>query len=260
MNLKGGTAKTVSAINAAAVLARYHGRRTLLIDADSQGNLSEFVVKDPDRLSEVQGTAELLMGGHRLDLLETKIPGAMLVAGNENLMDLDITAAKTGKADPMALADLFGNFCVKGSLLGSFDHCFIDCPPAFNAAAIAALTAADEVVIPVKLDAFGIRGFSRLLKQIQLMQRINRDLEIAGVLPTMFYSCPEQKEAEEELREALYALGIRCFHHIRRSKKVDSSTFEQMPLPYYSPKSCACIDYRIFIRDLIGEEDDDRGV
>ena len=256
MNLKGGTAKTVSAINAAAVLAKYHGMATLLIDADSQGNLSEFVAEDPKMIGRSVGTADLLKGGHRLDLLPTKIPGAMLVPGNEDLMDLDITAAKNGNADPMALADLFGNFfSVKGSCLSKFDHCFIDCPPAFNAAAIAALTAADDVVIPVKLDAFGIRGLSRLLKQIKAMQQINPDLEIAGVLPTMFYSCPEQKQAEADLREALHALGIRCFHHIRRSKKVDSSTFEQMPLPYYSPKSCACTDYRIFIRELVGEEE-----
>ena len=259
MNMKGGTAKTVTAINAAAILDRYHGQKVLLVDADSQCNLSDFVVKNPKDLDGARGTADLLKGFAPRALVETKIPGAMLLPGHEDLLDLDITAAKNGDANPLALsgwlADIWGD-----QYFGKFDRCFIDCPPAFNAAAVAALYAADDVIIPVKLDAFGIRGLSRLLKQIRSMQEINRDLKIAGVLPTIWYKNPRMEAAEAELRESLRALGIRCFHHIRRSPKVDSSTFEQEPLAYWSPKSAACRDYRAFVEELIGEDGEQRGV
>jgi len=125
---------------------------------------------------------------------------------------------------------------------------------------MAALAAADDVVIPVKLDAFGIRGLVKLTAQIRNMRKINPDLEIAGVLPTMYYTSAGQRQAEAELRASLEKLGIRCFQHIRRSPSVDGSTFEQSPLVYYSPKSGACRDYKIFVRDLIGEEAEDYGV
>jgi len=259
MNMKGGTAKTVTAINAAAILDKYHSQRTLLIDADSQCNLSDFVARDPKNLDGAKGMADLLKGFAPMALVETIIPQAMLLPGHEDLLDLDVTTIKTGHSDPLALAGWLADVC-RSDYYGKFDRCFIDCPPAFNAAAAAALYAADDVIIPVKLDAFGIRGLSRIIKQIRSMREINPDLKIAGVLPTMCYKDVALKAAEEDLRDSLEAVGIRCFHHIRRSPKVDGSTFEQMPLAYWSPNSAACIDYRNFVRELLGEEADRNGV
>ncbi len=244
MNLKGGTAKTVTAINAAAILSKVHGQRVLLVDADSQGNLSEFTIRDPETLDKTPGTAALLL--HQdANIVRTKMDNVK-----------DVSAFNGGDIDKMALADLLDAM----SKTDQFDRCLIDCPPAFSAAAMAALAAADEVLIPVKLDAFGIRGLASLLEQVRNMRRINPDLEIAGVLPTMFYNTPIQREAEEDLRQSLKALGIRCFRHVRRSPAVDSSTFAQSPLVYYSPKSAACRDYKLFVRELIGEEAEEDGV
>lgn len=255
MNLKGGTAKTVTAVNAAAILSKVHGQRVLLIDADSQGNLSEFTIRDTEALDKTPGTAALLQ--HRdANIVKTKMDDVKLMVGEPELMGLDISSAGGGKVDTMALSDLLGAL----SETDSFDRCLIDCPPAFSAAAMAALAAADEVLIPVKLDAFGIRGLASLLAQIRNMRRVNPDLEVAGVLPTMFYPTPTQREAEEDLRKSLKVLGIRCFHHVRRSPSVDASTFAQSPLVYYSPKSGACRDYKIFVRELLGEEAEDDGV
>lgn len=255
MNLKGGTAKTVTAINTAAILSKDYGQRVLLIDADSQGNLSEFTAKNPEELGGVPGTADLLKGNTALPV-ETKIPDVQLIPGDENLMALDVTAVSQGSANPMALKDLTDGL----GEAEAYDRVIIDCPPAFNAAAMAALLAADDVLIPVKLDAFGIRGLAKIMAQIRNMKKINPDLEVAGVLPTMYYSCPKQKEAEEDLRTALQAIGIRCFHHVQRSASVDSSTFEQKPLVYFSPTSKACRHYRQFVGELMGEEAEDDGV
>ena len=263
MNLKGGTAKTVTCINTAAILDKYYGRTVLLVDADSQCNLTDFVAEDPKTLDGAKGTADLLKGFAPMALVDTMIPSAALLPGHEDLLDLDVTAAKTGMADPMALADWLAYFSIPGSggvFNRQFDHCLIDCPPAFNAAAIAALSAADDVIIPVKMDGFAIRGLARILKQIRAMREINPDLEVAGVLPTMFHKKAGLEAEEEKLREALRALNIRCFHSIRWSKTVDPSTFLQLPLPYCSPTSGACLDYRAFVRELIGEEGENDGV
>ena len=249
MNLKGGTGKTVTAINTGAILAHDHDQTVLLIDADSQANLTEFVTRAPADRMVIGGMTDLLKG---LDAhpAPSKIPGVWLLPADEKLMALDVTSAGNGQADPMALAEFLDT--AESDI--STDWCIIDCPPAFNAAAMAALIAADEVVIPVKLDAFGIRGLSKILEQIRNMRKINPGLEIAGVLPTMFYDTPEQRKALSKLQNSLKAAGIHCFYPIHRSVMVDDSTFAEEPLIKSSPRSKACQCYRRFVKELLAME------
>ena len=102
MNMKGGTAKTVTVANAAAILAKM-GRQTLLIDADSQGNLSEFMAVDSGSLGSAIGIGDLLRGFAPMGLVRTKIPGADLLPGHEDLMTLDVAAMMGGQLDGDAL-------------------------------------------------------------------------------------------------------------------------------------------------------------
>ena len=243
MNLKGGTAKTVTAINAAAIMAEDYGLRVLLVDADSQANLTEFISRAPEDGIRAGGFADLLRCLKPFPM-PTKVKNVRLLAGDETLMALDVTAAGSGAADPMALAEWLK------AHEEDYDRVLIDCPPAFSAGAMAALIAADDVVIPMKLDAFGIRGMANLIEQIRNMKAVNPDLELAGVLPTMVYPGEQQQEALEQLTGKLTAAGIRTFHRIRRSPSVDGSTFRQAPLVQCSPKCGACRDYRIFVREL----------
>ena len=250
MNLKGGTAKTVTAINAAAILASDFAQRVLLVDADSQANLTEFVSFGlPDGIS-VGGYADLLRG-YEAYTIPTKLRNVSLLPADETLMALDITAAGSGEADPMALADFLGRNRDR------WDRCVIDCPPAFSAGAAAALVAADEVVIPLKLDAFGVRGLANLIEQINNMRRLNADLEIAGVLPTLCYPTEQQRKAAEDLRYNLTNLGIRMFYPIHRSPKIDEMTFAQKPITEFSPRCAPAKDYRLFVRALMQAEGGD---
>ena len=250
MNLKGGTGKTVTTINAAAILAQVHEKNVLAIDADSQASLTEFLQRGPADGLALGGMSDLLRG-MRAMATHSKLLNVDLLAADETLMALDIRAFDQGGADPMALANWLSD------REDEYDHVLIDCPPAFSAAAMAALIAADDVVIPLKLDAFGIRGLANILEQIKNMRRVNPDLRIAGVLPTMYYPDEIQQKAEATLRKALEPVGVHCFHHVRRSVKMDGSTFEQLPLLKFSPKSKTCWEYKLFVLDLLkGGEDD----
>ena len=238
MNLKGGTAKTTTTVNTAAILARDYGQRVLVVDADSQGNTTEFLglgVEHP-------GLADLLRGGEAM-IQATALADVDLLAADDTLMDLDLSKAAAGEAKLDCLLQLRKS----EDVAGRYDAMLIDCPPAFNAAAAAALLAADEVVIPMKLDAFSLRGMANLIRQIRNMQLINPTLRVAGILPTMWYNSEEIQKAERQLR--LSALPV--FPHIRRSAKVDDMTFRQQPLIYSSPKSGACQDYKRFVRRLM---------
>ena len=247
MNLKGGTAKTVSTINMAAILYRYHSRRILLVDADSQCNLTEFMTGElPPRERKTRGGLYDTLMGKNPALRPTAIPCVDILPATDELMNLDVSG-RSGAADLKALADL------KRELGSMYDDMLIDCPPSFSASSVAALLAADQVIIPMKLDAFGIRGMANLLLQIENMRSINPKLKVAGILPTMYYASPQMAEAEQQLRDC----GLPVYHHIRRSTMVDDMTFAQKPLIFTSPKSGACRDYRAFVEEFLkgGEHD-----
>lgn len=247
VNLKGGVAKSTTVINMAAILAKKHCKKILIIDADSQCNTTEFFGVNP----KCGNLAYILRGpGNHprpgayaaSHIQQTCFPGIDILAGDDSLMDLDLSKVEQQTVNANVLRYLMDEIKDK------YDYAFIDCPPAFNAASAAALIAADDVIIPIKLDAFSLRGMVNLTRQIMNMRRINPRLKIAGILPTMWYNDPEIADAEKQLREA----GLHVFPHIRRSDKVDKMTFRQEPLLISSPRSSAGIDYRKFVKEFVG--------
>lgn len=246
INLKGGVAKTTTVVNIAAVLARDYRQQVLLVDADSQCNLTEFFSVDDGDPSLADLLRDMEIG--TTDVVEAYIhpsnfDGISLIPGDDTLMDLDLTKVETNSVQVRALRDV----CNWMEEMGQFGWCIIDCPPAFNAASAAALLAADEVIIPIKLDAFSLRGMANLMRQIANMRKINPRLRLSGLLPTMWYRSKNVMEAEETLRRS----GLPVFDHIRRTDKVDDMTFAQKPLLVSSPRSAAGVDYRKFVRELI---------
>ena len=247
VNLKGGVAKSTTVINMAAILAKKHSKKVLIIDGDSQCNTTEFFGADPDKgnLATVlrNSGAEPKPGvDAAYNIQSTRFPGIDILAGDDSLMDLDLSKVEQQTVDANVLRYLVEKVRDK------YDFAFIDCPPAFNAASAAALIAADDVIIPIKLDAFSLRGMVNLTRQVLNMRRINPKLKIAGVLPTMWYKDPEIEDAEDQLRKA----GFHVFPHIRRSDKVDKMTFRQEPLLVSSPKSSAGKDYRKLVEEYVG--------
>lgn len=247
VNLKGGVAKTTTVINMAAILAKDHKKRVLIVDADSQCNTTEFFGVEAPKMN----LATVLRGAQyyvepdsyaRSCIQGTEYVNVEILPADETLMDLDLSKVEQGTVNSNVLRYLVE------AVKDRYDHILIDCPPAFNAASAAALIAADDVIIPIKLDAFSLRGMGNLMRQIWNMRRINPRLTLAGVLPTMWYKDEKIEQAETQLRES----GLRVFHHIRRSDKVDHMTFQQEPLLISSPKSGAGIDYRKFVNEFVG--------
>lgn len=247
VNLKGGVAKSTTVINMAAILAKRHCRKILIIDADSQCNTTEFFGADPEKGNLAKALrnsgAEPNPGvDAAFNIQSTRYDRIDILAGDDSLMDLDLSKVEQQTVNANVLRYLVEE------VRDMYDHAFIDCPPAFNAASAAALIAADDVIIPIKLDAFSLRGMVNLTRQIMNMRQINPRLKIAGILPTMWYNDPEIADAEKQLRDA----GLHVFPHIRRSDKVDKMTFRQEPLLISSPRSSAGIDYRKFVKEFVG--------
>ena len=221
LNLKGGVGKTVTSVNMAYILAADHKKRVLLADCDSQCNATEFY-----------------------GLTEPGLYGVDMLPASDALMDLDLSSIGD-RVNGSCLKD----FCDAIREDDVYDYVIFDCPPAFNAASAAALLASDEVIIPIKLDAFSLRGLANVSRQIDNMHKINPALKIAGALITMWRNTPVVLEAEGSLREC----GILPVfeQHIRRTDKIDEMTFERKPITVYSPYSAAGYDYRAFVQEYI---------
>lgn len=252
MNLKGGVGKSVTAINLAAIFTQFHGKRVLLIDADHQGNTSKFYKADQE------GTTlrEVLLGESEAfwpeNIQHTAYEGLDILPADMSLAELDAAPDLADSEAVWRLRELLE--CIAED--GAYDYAVVDMPPAFSLSARAALAAADEVVVPIKLDAFSIDGMAELLRQIASMRKINPGLTLAGVLITMWHNVNEVTQPEAILRGGRVPVFKTV---IRRSDAVDGMTHEGKPLHLYSPRSAASIDYRRLAEEYLGTAERGRG-
>ncbi len=243
MNVKGGVGKTMTACNMAHILADTYQQRVLLIDADPQGNATTFFNIDTrdGGLTEILGG---LCNCYDEFVQQTDYERVHMIGCDTSLFGVDL-ATGTADTDPRkALTDL------KDALTeaDAYDIVLIDCPPSFTVSAIAALAAADSVIVPVKLDAFSVDGMEFLLDQLAAVRRINGKAALEGVLVTLWHNCISNVQAENELRNR----GIRVFEtHIRRSDKADESTWYHEPICSYSRFSSTARDYRDFVAEFV---------
>lgn len=252
VNFKGGVGKTVTAVNMAAILATEYGKRVLLVDADPQGNATQSLLPP----GEYSSLLSLLQGDEPYyENLTTPTPirGVDMIPADDALRELDVDLLQGLRLNLQALRDL--RDAVDEDEV--YDCMIIDCPPALSPACAAAIAASTGVIIPIKLDAYSVRGMSELTAQIDRLRAVYPDVHVAGVLPTMWYRSDIVEQGEALLRANS---PVRVFESkIRRSPKVDESTWTGEPVVSWSPRSAAAQDYRTFVAELLGREGPNRG-
>lgn len=247
-NLKGGVGKTTTVCNLAAELAE-RDKRVAVIDADPQCNATAFLTGYAD--AEFAFTVSDLLSGsaptHTADLAlaNTTIEGVRLVPADEELALSDLAALRKECVSAAAIRDL----CDVLAEEDITDYVLIDCPPSFSAATVAALAAADDVIIPLKVDAFSVRGVGVIMRQIGEMLSINPGLRVAGVLMTMV---DLRTRVNREGRKLLAESAVPIFDtFIRRSTVVDISTFFGTPLREINKKGGVSADYWKFCEEYL---------
>lgn len=178
VNQKGGVGKTTTAVSLAAALGR-RGQNVLLIDLDPQANATSALGVDG---SDRPGIYDALLD-------ETPVADCVVRVEEESLSlvpaNRELSGAEVELVPVMARERRLANALTP--LRDSFDWILIDCPPSLGLLTINALTASDNVVIPVQCEYMALEGLSRLVETLELVRRnLNPALSVLGVALTMF--------------------------------------------------------------------------
>jgi chromosome partitioning protein len=235
-NQKGGVGKSTTAINMASTLA-LHGHRTLLIDLDPQGNATSGL--GVDRASIDTSVYDVLLKEADLDdaIEPTSVRDLFVVPATIDLAGAEIE-----------LVSLFSRETRLKTAIAestqSFQVVLIDCPPSLGLLTVNALTAADEVMIPIQCEYYALEGLSQLLRNVQLVtSNLNPDLKVSGVVLTMYDGRTRlSKDVAEQVRDHFGEITYRTV--IPRSVRLSEAPSYGEPIEAFDPMSRGAIAYR----------------
>lgn len=253
INQKGGVGKTTTAVNLGASLAR-EGRRVLLLDMDSQSNLSMHLSGESGRelVPGERSSFELLVdkmplheGIRRLESEDLwAVPGSQDLAGIEMALSQVIGRELT-------LKDALASYTPDGDDRPEFDYILFDCPPSLGVLSLNALAAADYMLIPLQTEFFSLQGMAQLMEVVHVVQkRLNPSLEVLGVLPCMVDSRTRLAgEVISELERHFETLLLRS--RIRKNVKLAEAPSFGQSIHLYAPESYGAADYRFLGKEVL---------
>lgn len=240
-NQKGGVGKTTTAINLGAALAEL-GCPVLILDIDPQANASAGLgMKAPVGRS----TYELLLDDAPLNdlVMSTAFERLWIVPSTSDLAgaEVELTAAMARE------------FRLKRAIageIGRFAFVIIDCPPSVGLLTINALTATQEVIVPVQCEYLALEGLGQFTSTLELVRRnLNRELLLRGLLLTMYDRRTNlSQQVADEVREH-FPNTFRAV--IPRSVRLSEAPSHGLPISAYDPQSPAAWAYRALAQEVL---------
>lgn len=252
-NQKGGVGKSTTAINLGVGLAQY-GKRVLLIDADSQGNLTTMLgIKRPDELAVTLATnlEKIIM-----DKPFEKGEGILHCEEGVDLIpsNIELSATEVNLVNTMSRETVLKTYLKE--IQSGYDYILVDCMPSLGMLTLNALTAADSVIIPVQSHYLSAKGLEHLLKTIRKVQRqLNPKLRIEGILLTMTQSRTNFSKVIGELLRDTYGKDIHIFRsEIPFSIKGAEMSAYGRSIYSFEPKGKVAKAYEDFTREVLEVE------
>lgn len=245
VNQKGGVGKTTTTVNLAAYLATF-GKRILLIDIDPQSNASVG-------LGVEKASIELCL----YNVISEGVPVAEVIK-KTNIANLDVlpSTPKLAGAEVELVTMEQRETRLKDALAGiqdNYDIMVIDCPPSLSLLTVNALTAADEVIIPIQCEYYALEGISQLTHTLELVrENLNPALKIRGIVLTMFD--PRTLLSSQVAEEARKYFGSKVFKTVipRNVRLAEAPSFGQ-PILFYDPGSKGAEAYENLCREVLDD-------
>lgn len=247
-NAKGGVGKTTTAVNLSAYLASL-GRRVLLIDLDPQANASSALGSNPLH------TKESIYHGLLGEVEPQKLIRPSIVFNFHYVPSAQHLAGALIELVNLPDREYFlRNFVHQ--VRHDYDYIVIDLSPSLSLLTVNALTASDEILIPVQAEYYSLEGLGQLLETIELLKRnLNHKLEISGALITMYDEKENlSREVEKNMREHF---PHRVFDIVipRSSALAEAPSFRK-PIMLYRPDSPGALAYRRLAEEIVRQEVD----
>lgn len=241
VNQKGGVGKTTSAINIGAYIA-LAGKKVLLVDFDSQGNMSSGVGIDKDKPTVYDVLAGKVAAEDAVK--RTVVPGLSAIPAS-----IDLSGAAVELVDQEER-----EFFLKRALLPlvpKYDFILIDLPPSLGILTLNGLAAADEVLIPMQCEYFALEGISLLLQTVKRVQKtINPSLRIGGIFFTMYDS--RTRLAQEVVQQVKTYFADKVFSTIiPRNVRLSEAPSHGVPICQYDPDCVGARSYKLLAQEVI---------
>ncbi len=230
LNQKGGTGKTTTSVTLAAGLAA-SGKRVLLIDMDSQGNVGASLgVRGERSIYHV-----LIDSAAPQEVAVPVRPGLDIITSDETVAAAEIRLVNMKRRERLLKQRL--------EALTGYDYVVLDCAPSLSIVNQNALTYANDVLIPVSCDFLAMFGVKQILKTVRYVrEQLVHPLEILGVLPT-FYD-PRARITHDVMASLKDYFKDQMFEPIRANSKLKEAPSYKKTIFEYDPRCPAAVDYQ----------------
>lgn len=245
-NKKGGVGKTTTAVNMAAYCAAA-GKKTLIVDIDSQGNATTALGFSKSVLKKSVYNVLIEDESVAANTLPTQVENLDILPANVDLSGAETELLYKPRRDKILKEAL-------EKVKKDYDYIFIDCPPSLEILTINAWVASDSIIIPLQAEYFALEGISQLMNTLSMVrQHLNPKLQVEGVVITLYdgralISKQITAEIKKFFKKKLYNMII------PRNIRLAEAPSHGEPIMVYDPKCAGARAYKALTEEFLSHQ------